>query len=99
MNDIDTSPISEVRAQRPESIRRAAVARRRGPRIASDGRLLLVAADHPARGALGVRDVRVKVVPQNARYLEIAVVESSAFSGPLTSPLLQRQCVSLWEPL
>ena len=57
MNDIDTSPISEVRAQRPESIRRAAVARRRGPRIASDGRLMLVAADHPARGALGVRDV------------------------------------------
>ncbi len=57
MNDIDTGLISEVRAQRPESIRRAAVARRRGPRIASDGRLMLVAADHPARGALGVRDV------------------------------------------
>ena len=49
--------------------------------------------------ALGVREVRVKVVPQNARYLEIVVVESSAFSGSLTSPLLQRQSVSLWEPL
>lgn len=49
--------------------------------------------------AMGVREVRVKVVPQNARYLEIVVVESSAFTGPLTSPLLQRQRVSLWEPL
>ena len=49
--------------------------------------------------ALGVREVRVKAVPQNARYLEIIVVESSAFSEPLTSPLLQRQRVSLWEPL
>lgn len=56
MKDIDTGAISEVRAQRPETIRSAAVARRRGPRIASDGRLMLVAADHPARGALGVRD-------------------------------------------
>ena len=57
MRDIDTRRIRELRAWRPEAIREAAAARRRGPRIAEDGRLMLVAADHPARGALGVRDI------------------------------------------
>ena len=57
MRDIDTRRIRELRAWRPETIREAAAARRRGPRIAEDGRLMLVAADHPARGALGVRDI------------------------------------------
>ena len=56
MRDLDTREISETRAQRPESIRDAAATRQRGPRLAGDGRLMLVAADHSARGALGVRD-------------------------------------------
>jgi hypothetical protein len=33
----------------------AAAARRRRPVLGADGRLMLVAADHPARGAVGVR--------------------------------------------
>ena len=36
--------------------RRPWQARRRRPLLGADGRLLIVAADHPARGALGVRD-------------------------------------------
>ena len=49
--------VTEVRAADPGSIASAAAARRRPDRPAGgDGRLLLVAADHPARGALGVRD-------------------------------------------
>ncbi|MFI0479154.1 deoxyribose-phosphate aldolase [Actinomadura sp. 9N215] len=46
--------LADVRAARPEAIAEAAAARRRrsGPPGAS-GRLLIIAADHPARGALG----------------------------------------------
>ncbi len=50
------SDVRDIRARRPEAIKEAAAARRRGPRVAADGRLMLVAADHPARGALGVRN-------------------------------------------
>jgi hypothetical protein len=47
--------LTEVRARHPEAVAQAAAARRRRPLLGHDGRLLLVAADHPARGALGVR--------------------------------------------
>jgi hypothetical protein len=47
--------LTEVRARRPQAIAEAAAARRRRPLLGADGRLLLVAADHPGRGALGVR--------------------------------------------
>lgn len=50
------SDVREIRARRPEAIKEAAGVRLRGPRVAADGRLMLVAADHPARGALGVRN-------------------------------------------
>jgi hypothetical protein len=48
--------VRELRARRPEAVRQAAAARRRRPLLDGSGRLLLIAADHPARGALGVRD-------------------------------------------
>jgi DhnA family fructose-bisphosphate aldolase class Ia len=49
--------LREIRATRPASVAIAAGARIRRPLLGADGRLMLVAADHPARGALGVRTV------------------------------------------
>ena len=48
--------LRRARAEDPQQIRAAFAARRRRPLIQDDGRLFIVAADHPARGALGVRD-------------------------------------------
>ena len=48
--------LTEIRAREPERIGQAWAARSRRPLLGTDGRLMLVAADHPARGALGVRD-------------------------------------------
>jgi hypothetical protein len=48
--------LTEIRAREPGRIAEAWTGRRRRPLLGSDGRLLIVAADHPARGALGVRD-------------------------------------------
>ncbi len=79
VRDIDTREISETRAQRPEAIRDAAASRRRGPRLAGDGRLMLVAADHPARGALGVRDVPRAM--SNRRELLSRLVEALSRPG------------------
>jgi uncharacterized protein len=49
--------LTEIRAADPEAIADAAKRRMlRSPWLGPDGRLLLVAADHPARGALGAGD-------------------------------------------
>ncbi|MFI1728299.1 deoxyribose-phosphate aldolase [Streptomyces acidicola] len=48
-----------VRARHPEAIAEAAARRVRRPLIGDSGRLMIVAADHPARGALGVGGQRL----------------------------------------
>jgi len=48
-----------VRARHPEAVAEAAARRTRRPLIGAGGRLMIVAADHPARGALGVGDRRL----------------------------------------
>jgi hypothetical protein len=47
--------LTEVRVREPERILQMWQSRHRRPIAGPDGRLLVVAADHPARGALGVR--------------------------------------------
>lgn len=44
--------INEVRAREPERIRRLLNSRHRRPLLGLDGRLMIVACDHPARGSL-----------------------------------------------
>ncbi|MDT0158131.1 deoxyribose-phosphate aldolase [Microbacterium sp. ARD32] len=46
--------LRDTRAGEPESLSSALRSRRRRPVLRGDGRLFIVAADHPARGALGV---------------------------------------------
>jgi DhnA family fructose-bisphosphate aldolase class Ia len=48
-----------VRARHPEAIAEAAARRVRRPLIGDSGRLMIVAADHPARGALSVGEHRL----------------------------------------
>lgn len=47
--------VTALRAAEPSAITRAWAARSRRPTIQNDGKLMIVAADHPARGALAVR--------------------------------------------
>lgn len=53
---VDIAHLTQVRASDPGAFARAWATRSRRPLLGDDGRMLLVAADHPARGALGVRD-------------------------------------------
>ncbi|MDQ6657507.1 MAG: deoxyribose-phosphate aldolase [Actinomycetota bacterium] len=52
---IDIASITTIRAGEPDRIAQAWAARHRRKLLGEDGRLLIVAADHPARGAIGVR--------------------------------------------
>ena len=46
--------LTDIRATDPGAIKRAADARTRAPLVPADGRLMIIACDHPARGANGV---------------------------------------------
>ncbi|MFD8237203.1 deoxyribose-phosphate aldolase [Streptomyces sp. NPDC059696] len=57
--NIGIPDLTTVRARDPEAVAQAAARRVRRPLIGDSGRLMIVAADHPARGALGVGDRRL----------------------------------------
>lgn len=52
----DVAELVRIRTHHPEAIAEAAARRARRPLLNDNGRLMIVAADHPARGALGVGD-------------------------------------------
>ncbi len=55
LSALAVTDLTEVRVREPERIVQMWQTRQRRPIAGPDGRLLVVAADHPARGALGVR--------------------------------------------
>ncbi|WP_245556857.1 class I fructose-bisphosphate aldolase [Gryllotalpicola ginsengisoli] len=56
MDDEAFARLRQTRHRDPAAIASALASRTRRPLVHGDGRLFIVAADHPARGALGVRD-------------------------------------------
>ncbi len=66
---ISIPDLVSVRARHPEAVAEAAARRVRRPLIGDSGRLMIVAADHPARGALGVGD-RALAMANRADLLE-----------------------------
>ena len=53
---VNVRDINEIRAREPQRVAAQWESRTKRPLLGADGRLLIVAADHPARGALGVRN-------------------------------------------
>ncbi|MFE4642854.1 deoxyribose-phosphate aldolase [Streptomyces sp. NPDC056730] len=59
MSGVDVSELVRLRTYHPEAVAEAAARRTRRPLLRADGRLMIIAADHPARGALAVGDHRL----------------------------------------
>lgn len=59
MSGLDLSALRDVRARSPGAILEAAAGRQRRVLLPEDGRLMLLAADHPARGAISVAGNRM----------------------------------------
>ncbi len=79
--------LTEIRAREPESIARGWEARSRRSVLGKDGRLLLVAADHPARGALGVRGESMAMASRPALLERLATALSRpGVDGVLGTP-------------
>ncbi len=68
--------LTEVRATDPGRVARTWAQRRRRTLLGDDGRLLIVAADHPARGALGVRSDAMAMASRSDLLERLAVALS-----------------------
>lgn len=87
MREQDRVMLVQTRATRPEAVMKAAATRRPGPTLHTSGRFLLVAADHPARGALSVGD-RAGAMTSRTELLDRLVVALArpGVSGVLGTP-------------
>ncbi|MEE4542268.1 deoxyribose-phosphate aldolase [Streptomyces sp. V4-01] len=84
---MDTAELTEIRAREPERIGRCWQKRSRRPLLGEDGRLLVVAADHPARGALGVRgDGRAMASRSDLLDRLATALERPGVDGVLSTP-------------
>lgn len=76
-----------TRQRDPESIGRALASRTKRPLVRDDGRLFIVAADHPARGALGVRTDPLAMANRYDLLLRLALALSRpGVDGVLGTP-------------
>lgn len=79
--------ITQVRVARPELIRSEATARRRRQSLTRDGRLTLLAADHPARMATRVGGDALRMGDRWEYLARIArVITSSCVDGLMATP-------------
>jgi DhnA family fructose-bisphosphate aldolase class Ia len=79
--------LTEIRAREPHRIAQGWDARSKRPLLGEDGRLLLVAADHPARGALGVRSEAMAMASRPALLERLATALSRpGVDGVLGTP-------------
>ncbi|HZE30708.1 MAG TPA: aldolase [Actinoallomurus sp.] len=82
------SGLTEIRANHPEAVAEAAARRvRRSTLLGPSGRLLIVAADHPARGALAVGDRPLAMADRAELLRRLCVaLERPGVDGVLGTP-------------
>jgi hypothetical protein len=84
---VNTDNLTEIRVHYPERIAEAWQNRKRREVLGKDGRLLLVAADHPARGALGVRDDRMAMASRpGLLHRLVTALDRPGVDGVLATP-------------
>lgn len=87
IGDAEFSELLQLRARWPERIAEAAAARRRRPLLGEDGRLFIIAADHPARGVLKVGS-RARAMENRRELLDRALtaLAQPGVDGVLATP-------------
>lgn len=84
---VSVADLTEIRVREPHRIAHAWATRRRRELVGPDGRLLIVAADHPARGSLGVRDDPVAMASRSDLLDRLATaVACPGVDGVLGTP-------------
>jgi hypothetical protein len=84
---VSVADLTDIRTREPRRIHDAWAARHRRPIVGPDGRLLVIAADHPARGALGVRSDGVAMASRTELLERLATALSRpGVDGVLGTP-------------
>ncbi|MDN5765890.1 MAG: deoxyribose-phosphate aldolase [Humibacillus sp.] len=85
-NSVSVNDLTEIRVREPHRIASQWASRRRRELVGADGRLLVVAADHPARGALGVRGSTAMASRSNLLERLATAVSRPGVDGVLGTP-------------
>ena len=84
---LSVADLTEVRVREPGRIAAGWASREHRPLVGDDGRMLLVAADHPARGALGVRGAGTAMASRSDLLARlVAALERPGVDGVLGTP-------------
>jgi hypothetical protein len=84
---LSVADLTEVRVREPGRISAGWAARERRGLVGDDGRMLLVAADHPARGALGVRGAGTAMASRSDLLARlVTALERPGVDGVLGTP-------------
>ena len=87
MLQLDFEALRNARAANPGKLAEIYENRKRRPIIAGDGKLFIVAADHPARGALGVRNEKMAMADRYDLLTRLATALSRpGVDGVLGTP-------------
>ena len=87
MSNLDFETLRAMRASNPGAIAQALAGRSRRELLGADGRLLLVAADHPARAALGIGKSALAMADREDLLERLAVaLRNPAVDGVLATP-------------
>jgi DhnA family fructose-bisphosphate aldolase class Ia len=95
---LDLDAVRELRATHPERVAELAETRVRRPMLRGNNRLMLVAADHPARGALGVRGVATAMEDRTELMSRLVrAIRRPGVDGVLGSPDILEDLLLLGE--
>jgi len=87
MSELDFSALRETRASNPGAIAQAFEKRRRRELLGADGKLMIVAADHPARAALGIGSEAMAMAHREDLLRRLATaLENPGVDGVLATP-------------
>ena len=87
MTSLDFEAVRLIRARDPKAIAAALDKRQRRPLLRGDNRLFIIAADHPGRGALGVRDDNMAMADRYDLLARLAVaLKHPGVDGLLGTP-------------
>lgn len=84
---LDFEKLRETRANNPEAIAQAYKSRKRRDILQGDGKIFIIAADHTARGALGVRDDATAMADRYELLNRLAIaLHNPGCDGVLATP-------------
>jgi len=87
MSELNFTALRATRATQPEAIAQALASRSRRDIVSGDGRLMIVAADHPARAAMGVGSEGMAMANREVLLERLALaLENPGVDGVLATP-------------